>query len=107
MLGLGNIAFYTSDLASAKRYFSRAAELATDRPTTRAWAEFGLARVSLSEADTERAALQFERARKWQQLGQVTDLAPWLENGLAVAATILGDYDRAKKHYLAGIDVFE
>ena len=105
MLGLGNIAFLSSDSASAKRYFSRASELAADSPAKRAWAEFGLARVLLSEADTKRAGLQFERARRWQQLGQVTDLAPWIENGLAVTATILGDYDRANKYYQQALSV--
>ena len=99
MLGLGNIAFHTSDLASAKHYFRRASELAADSPAKRAWAEFGLARVLLSQADTKRAGPQFERAKKWQQLGHVTDMAPWIENGLAVTATLLGDYDRAEKHY--------
>lgn len=98
-IGLGNIALYTSDLASAKRYFRRALELASDVPAMRARAEFGLGRVSLAEANSKQARAQFQRANRMRELAQDASVAPWIENGLGVSATLLGEYEQAHDHF--------
>ena len=98
-IGLGNIALYTSDLDSARRHFRRGAELASDSPAMRTRAEFGLGRVSLAEANSKRARAQFQRANRMRELAQDADIAPWIENGLGVSATLLGEYEQAKDHF--------
>ena len=98
-IGLGNIALYTSDLESARRYFQRGAELASDSPAMRTRAEFGLGRVSLAEADSKRARAQFQRANRMRELAQDANIAPWIENGLGVSATLLGEYEQANDHF--------
>ena len=98
-IGLGNIVHYTSDLGSARRYFHRGAELASDSPAMRTRAEFGLGRVSLAEANSKRARAQFQRANKMRELAQDANIAPWIENGLGVSATLLGEYEHANDHF--------
>ena len=98
-IGLGNIALYTSDLDSASRYFRRGAELAFDSPAMRTRAQFGLGRVSLAEANSKRARAQFQRANKMRELAQDANIAPWIENGLGVSATLLGKYEHANDHF--------
>lgn len=98
-IGLGNIALYNSDLASAKRHFHRGLELASDSPAMTARAEFGLGRVSLAEANSEQARAQFKRASEIRELARDAGIVPWIENGLAVSATLLGEFEQANDHF--------
>ena len=98
-VGLGNIALFTSDLDAARRYFHRGAELASNSPAMRTRAEFGLGRISLAEENSKRAKAQFQRANRMQKLAQDANIAPWIENGLGVSATLLGEYEHANDHF--------
>ena len=98
-VALGNIALYTSDLASAKRHFRQGLELASSSPAMRARAEFGLGRVSLAEANSKKARAHFKRASRIPELAKDANFAPWIENGLAVSATLLGEYEQADENF--------
>ena len=98
-IGLGNIALYSSDLTSARRHFSRAWELAPDGSAMETRAEFGLGRVSLAEADSQQARSLFERASRPRGQAKDTNIVPWIENGLAVSASLLGEYEQAAEHF--------
>ena len=65
----------------------------------RARAEFGLGRVSLAEANSKNARAHFKRASRIPDLAKDANFAPWIENGLAVSATLLGEYEQADEHF--------
>ena len=98
-IGLGNIALYNSDLVSAKHHFRRGLELASDSPAMRARAEFGLGRVSLAESNSKRARSLFEQANRVPGHAKDAGIVSWVENGLAVSATLLGEYEKADEHF--------
>ena len=96
LLGLGYIALQTNDLDAANEHFLGAADLAKDAPATRAEALLGAGRTALAQGDTKAARQRLEAARK---LVKDPSSVVWIENGLAVAAVLDGDYDRAETHY--------
>ena len=96
LLGLGYIALQTNDLDAANEHFLGAADLAKDAPATRAEALLGAGRTALAQGDTKAARKRLEAARK---LVKDPSSVVWIENGLAVAAVLDGDYDRAETHY--------
>ena len=73
--------------------------MATDSPGKNAVAEFGLARTMLAQENTEQAWFHFKIADRMSKLGQNTNIMPWVENGLAVIATLNTNYGVAEKHY--------
>ena len=95
-LGLGYIAFQGGDSASAETYFLQAADRAADTPALKAEALLGAGRTALVRGRTEAARRHFRDART---PGRDTSLAPWIANGLAVAAALEADYEAAQAHY--------
>ena len=95
-LGLGYISFEARDLAAAERYFLQAAERADDAPATRAEALLGAGRTALAAGRTDAARPHFRNA---SEAGPDLPSAPWAANGLAVAATVDGDYETAEARY--------
>ena len=96
VLGLGYIAFAGNDHAAAEKYFVEASSRARKTEATRAEALLGAGRAALSQERARAARKHFERARK---PGRGTPSAPWIENGLAVAATLEADYPEAEAAY--------
>ena len=100
LLGLGYIAFQANDLDAAIDHFVRAAELAKDAPATKAEALVGAGRAELAKGRTREARNYLHRARK---IATDPSSAAWIENGLAVAAVLDGDYGTAETHYAAAL----
>ncbi len=93
VLGLAYIAFAANDLGAAEEHFVEASQRARRAAATRAEALLGAGRAALARERTQSAREHFERARK---PGRGTPSAPWIENGLAVAATLEEDYPEAE-----------
>ena len=93
VLGLAYIAFAASDFGAAERHFVEASSRARRAATTRAEALLGAGRAALARERAQSAREHFERARK---PGRGTPSAPWIENGLAVAATLEEDFPEAE-----------
>ena len=92
-LGLGYIAWYSGHLPSAQKSFLEAADLAKERPAMAAEALLGAGRVALARGETREARRIFEGARG---PARDTPSAPWILNGLAVAAALEGDFEGAE-----------
>ena len=95
-LGLGYIAFHSGDLAAAESRFLEAAARAGKKPAMRAEALLGAGRAALAQDRTDAAREHFRQGR---ESGPDNPSAPWLANGLAVAAAIENDYTTAETHY--------
>ena len=93
VLGLAYIAFAANDFSAAEEHFVEASSRARRAAATRAEALLGAGRAALARERTQSAREHFERARK---PGRGTPSAPWIENGLAVAATLDEDYPEAE-----------
>ena len=93
VLGLAYITFADDDFSAAEKHFVEASQRARRAAATRAEALLGAGRAALAQERTQSAREHFERARK---PGRGTPSAPWIENGLAVAATLGGDYPEAE-----------
>ena len=96
VLGLGYIALQAQDLSEAHERFLEAAALAADRPATRAEALLGAGRARLAQGDTQAARKLLLDARA---LAPNSSSEVWIENGLAVAAVLDGEYAKAEAHY--------
>ena len=96
VLGLGYIAFHSGDLAAAENHFVAAAGRARKAPAIRTEALLGAGRVALAQNRIDASRKHFERARK---TAQNSPSAPWIANGLAVAAAIETDYRSAEAQY--------
>ena len=99
-LGLAYIALHADDLAAAERYFVRAATLATDAPGHKAEALLGAGRAALARGDIQAARQHFRNGNEFS-----TDLPSvgWIANGLAVCATLDGDYGAAENLYVEAL----
>ena len=95
-LGLAYIAFHRGELPAAESRFVEAAERAQGRDAARAEALLGAGRAALARKRTGPARRHFEHAR---ESARDTPSAPWIANGLAVAAALEGDYPGAGSHY--------
>ena len=95
-LGLGYVALYNNELDAARRQFLRAADLAQDSPAMRGEALLGAGRAALALGDTRAARQHLLDARTSLRDGSSV---MWIENGLAVAAVLEGDYETAQSHY--------
>ncbi len=95
-LGLGYIAFEARKFGDAERYFLRAAERAGEAPEIGAEALLGAGRTALAAGRIEAARGHFQEARK---AGRGLPSAAWAVNGLAVIATVGGDYGAAEARY--------
>ena len=96
LLGLGYIAFQVGEFGDAARHFLQAAERASDSPAVRAESLLGAGRTALVQGRKQAARRHFRRAR---ESGTDTPSAPWIENGLAVIATLRADYEQAEAHF--------
>ena len=100
VLGLGYIALQTNDHDTAHDHFVRAAKLAEDDPARKAEALLGAGRTALAKGKTQTARKYLSAARK---LVKDPSTAAWIENGLAVAAVLDGDFGTAEAHYTAAL----
>ena len=100
VLGLGNVALQANDFDAASNYFLDAAKLAGDSPATKAEALLGAGRAALARGDGRTARKHLRQARK---LARDPSSAVWVENGLAVAAMLDGDYRTSETHYAAAL----
>ena len=98
VLGLGYIAFFTDNFAEAQRRFRRAADQSAGDPALKSEALVGAGRSAIARGRVGEARDLFRSAR---DLGPAVPpaAAPWVRNGLAVAATLDGDYLAAEAHY--------
>ena len=96
ILGLGYVALYNNDLDAARRQFLRAADLAQDSPVLKGEALLGAGRAALALGNTRTARQHLLDARTFLRDGSSV---MWIENGLAVAAVLEGDYETAQSHY--------
>ena len=99
-LGLGYIASQSGDPAAAETYFMQAAARATDAPALRAEALLGAGRTALVQGKVQAARRHLRDARG---SGQDTPSTAWIANGLAVAATLEGDFEAAEVHYVEAL----
>ena len=95
-LGLGYIAFGSNDYAGAVRNFAKSATLAGDAASVRAEALLGAGRAELARNRIESARQHFREA---QEIGRDLPLAPWIANGVAVAAALDADHDTAETNF--------
>ena len=101
-LGLAYVAWYSGDLASAERHFLKSADLAGERRKLAAEARLGAGRAALAQGDYRKARQIFEDPR---DPARDTPAAPWILNGLAVAASMVGDYEAAEAHYTQALRI--
>ena len=101
-LGLAYIAWYSGNLAAAEQHFLKAADLAGERRELVAEARLGAGRVALARGGHGKARRIFEAAR---DPARDTPVAPWILNGLAVAASMDGDYEAADAHYAEALRI--
>ena len=99
ILGLGYIAFATSDFAAAESHFLEAAARART-PALRAEALLGAGRTALARRDVAAAGRHFEAARA---TGAGGPAAVWIANGSAVVAALHGDYETAETRYAEAV----
>ena len=95
-LGLGHVAFGAGDLSAANHYFRQAAARAGDAPVVKAEALLGAGRAALAAGRSASARRYFAAARG---VGLNLPAAAWAANGIAVVATINGDYKLAEARY--------
>ena len=95
-LGLGYIALYDGNFESAQKNFLEAAALAEENQELRAEALLGAGRAALARGLALDAQGIFEDALA---AARDTRSAPWIRNGLAVAAALDGDYAAAESHF--------
>ena len=95
-LGLGYIAFGSNDHVGAVRNFAKAATLAGDAASVRAEALLGAGRAELARNRIESARRHFREA---QEIGRDLPLAPWIANGVAVAAALDADHGTAEANF--------
>ncbi len=93
-LGLAYMALQSGDFDAADALFAKAGTLAT-QPAMKAEALLGAGRASLGREDLAQAKTHFLAAAELAD-GAV---ASWAANGLAVVASLEGDYVRAKEYY--------
>ena len=96
VMGLGYIALQNNDYNAAHGHFVRAAELAKGAPEEMAEALLGAGRAALARGKTGTARKHLSKARK---LAREPSTRAWIENGLAVAAVLEGNYGNAEEHY--------
>ena len=98
VLGLAYIDFFTDNFAEAQRRFRRAADRSPGEPALKSEALIGAGRSAVARGRAGEARALFRSAR---DLGPAVPpaAAPWISNGLAVAATLDGDYLAAEAHY--------
>ena len=101
-LGLAYIAWYSGNLASAEKHFLQSADLAGETPKLASEALLGAGRVALARGDHGRARQIFMDAR---DPSRDTPAAPWILNGLAVSASLAGDYEAAEAHYTQALRI--
>ena len=101
VLGLGRIALHNGDYGAAKRHFLKTVKLARGSPDTMAEALLGAGRTALAQGDAAAARRHFRKARA---IVRDPSSIPWIENGLAVAAALDGDYATAEAHYTKALD---
>ena len=94
-LGLAYMALDAGDFAAADALFTEASALAT-LPALKAEAWLGAGRASLGREDFAGAKTHFLAAA---ELAEGTPVESWVMNGLAVVATLEGDYPLAEKRY--------
>ena len=94
-LGLAYMALDAGDFAAADALFTEASALAT-LPALKAEARLGAGRASLGREDLAGAKTHFLAAA---ELAEGTPVESWVLNGLAVVATLEGDYPLAEKQY--------
>ena len=99
-LGLAYVALHADDLAAAEHYFVRAATLATDAPGHKAEALLGAGRAALARGNIQAARQHF---RNGNEFGPDLPSAAWIANGLAVCATLDGDYGTAENLYVEAL----
>ena len=99
-LGLGYVEFYSGDFMSAQTNFLQAADLTDDKPEVKAEALLGAGRAALARGKTPEARQILRNAR---EPGRDAPSAPWIANGLAVAAALDTDYEAAEAHYADAI----
>ena len=100
LLGLAYVAFQSGDFSDAEAHFLRASRRAADTPATRAEALLGAGRTALAQGRTITARRHLRGARA--AAGDTPPVA-WIENGLAVVATLRGEFGRAESHYADAI----
>ncbi len=96
VLGLGYVEFYDGNFVSAQSNFLQAAEMTGDKPAMKAEALLGAGRAALARGKASEARQILRNAR---EPGRDAPSAPWIANGLAVAATLDTDYEAAEAHY--------
>lgn len=94
-LGLAYMALDAGDFAAADALFAEAGRVAT-LPALKAEALLGAGRASLGQEDLATAKTHLLAAA---ELAAGTPVASWVANGLAVVASLEGDYSRAKERY--------
>ena len=94
-LGLAYMALHTGDFVRADALFIEASALAT-QPAVKAEALLGAGRASLGREDLAGATTHFLAA---SDLAEGTPVESWVMNGLAVVATLQGDYPLAEQRY--------
>lgn len=94
-LGLAYMALQTGDFARADALFLEASTLTT-QPALKAEALLGAGRARLSREDLAGATTHFLAAA---DVAEGTQVQPWVLNGLAVVATLEGDYPLAEQRY--------
>ena len=99
-LGLGYVEFYNGDFLSAQKNFVQAADLTDDNPAVKAEALLGAGRAALAHGNASEARKILLNAR---EPGRDAPSAPWIANGLAVAAALETDYEAAEAHYADAI----
>ena len=94
-LGLAYMALHAGDFTRADALFIEASTLAT-QPAIKAEALLGAGRASLGREDLAGAKTHFLAAA---ELAEGTPVQSWIMNGLAVVATVEGDYPLAEQRY--------
>ena len=94
-LGLAYMALHAGDFTRADALFIEARALAT-QPAVQAEALLGAGRASLGREDLAGATTHFLAAA---ELAEGTPVQSWIMNGLAVVATLEGDYPLAEQRY--------
>ena len=100
-LGLAYIALHAGDFTAADALFSQAGALA-QTPALEAEALLGAGRASLGQEDLVQAKTHFLAAAK---LAEGTPVASWVANGLAVVASLEGEYALAEQYYTEAVEL--
>ena len=95
-LGLGYVDFQGGGHAAAEKHFLQAVERAVDAPAIQAEALLGAGRAALVRGRKITARRHFRDARP---VARDTPSEPWIDNGLAVIATLRAEYELAEAYY--------